>query len=153
MDGAHTHHHGPTGPGIGTVILAGAGLALAIGAAHAVAAILPALLIGLAAAAGLVLVVLSVCGVIAYRHRRAAWHLPIPGLLPPESGEVPLAGDREVVSLRQAIIELHAQLAAARALDSGHRPGAHQHLHFHDLDPAQVAAILAAYRREAGDGE
>jgi hypothetical protein len=153
MDGAHSHHHGSTGPGIGTVILAVFGLALAIEAARAVAAILPALLIGLAVAAGLVLAVLSVCGVIAYRHRHATWHRPIPGLLPPESSEVPLAGDREVVSLRQAITELHAQLATARALDAGHRPGAHQHLHFHGLDPAQVAEILAAYRREAGEVE
>jgi hypothetical protein len=65
-----------------------------------------------------------------------------------------LTGDREVVSLRRAITELHAQLAAARAaLDSGHPPGAHHHLHFHGLDPAQVAAILAAYRREAGERE
>jgi len=153
MDGAHSHHHGPTGNGIGTVILVVAGITLAIGAAHAVAAILPALLIGLAVAAGLVLVILSVCVVLACRHRHAAWHRPIPGLLPPESGELPLAGDREVVSLRQAIIELHAQLTAARALDAGQRSGAHQHLHFHGLDPAQVAAILAAYRRETGDGQ
>ena len=152
MDGAHTHH-GPTGPGIGTVILVGAGFALALGAAHAVAAILPALLIGLAVAAALVLAALSVCAVIAYRHRHAAWPQPIPGHLPPVPGPVPLAGDREVVSLRQAITELHAQLAAARALDPGHSCGAHQHLHFHGLDPGQVAAILAAYRREAGEGE
>ena len=153
MDGAHTHHHGPTGPGVGTVILAVFGLALALEAAHAVAAILSALLIGLAAAAGLSLAVLTVCIVLAYRHRRMAGHRPIPGHRPPGPGYVPLAGDREVVRLRQAITELHAQLAAARALDPGHRPTAHQHLHFHSVDPAQVAAILAAYRREAGEGE
>jgi hypothetical protein len=153
MDGAHTHHHGPTGPGVGTMILAVFGLALAIGAARAVAAILPVLLIGLAAAAALALAVLTVCAVIAYRHRHAAWHQPIPGHLPPVPGQLPLAGDREVVRLRQAITELHAQLAAARALDSGHRSAAHQHLHFHGLDPGQMAEILAAYRREAGDGE
>jgi hypothetical protein len=153
MDGAHTHHHGPTGPGVGTVILAVFGLALALGAAHAVAAILSALLIGLAAAAGLVLTVLTVCIVLAYRHRHMAGHRPIPGHLPPGPGYVPLAGDREVVSLRQAIIELHGQLAAAGALDLGHSSGAHQHLHFHGLDPAQAAAILAAYRREAGEGQ
>ena len=153
MDGAHTHHHGPTGPGIGTVILAVFGLALALESAHAVAAILSALLIGLAAAAGLSLAVLTVCIVLAYRHRRMAGHRPIPGHRPPGPGYVPLAGDREVVSLRQAITELHAQLAAARALDTGYSPGAHQHLHFHGLDPAQVAAILAAYQREAGDDQ
>jgi hypothetical protein len=153
MDGAHTHHHGPNGPGIGTVILAVFGLALAVAAAHAVAAILPVLLIALAAAAGLVLAVLTACAVIAYRHRHTAWHQATPGHLPPIPGPVPLAGDREVVSLRQAITELHAQLAAARALDAGHPPGAHQHLHFHGLDPAQAAAILAAYRQEGGEGE
>ena len=154
MDGAHTHHHGPTGPGVGTVILAVFGLALALEAAHAVAAILSALLIGLAAAAGLVLTVLTVCIVLAYRHRHMAGHRPIPGHLPPGPGYVPLAGDREVVSLRQAITELHAQLASARAaLDSAKRVGGHQHLHFHGLDRAQVAAILAAYRRQGGDGQ
>jgi hypothetical protein len=153
MDGAHTHHHGPTGPGIGTAILAVFGLALALGIAHAVAAILPALLIGLAAVAGLILAALSVCAVLAWRHRRAAWHQPTPGHVLPPPGHVPLAGDREVMRLRQAINEVHAQLAATRALDPGHRPGAHQHLHFHGLDPAQVAAILAACRREAGEGE
>ena len=151
MDGAHTHHHGPPGPGVGTVILAVFGLALAIEAAHAVAAVLPDLLIGLAITTGLVLAALTACAVLAYRHRRTAWHQTIPGHLPPASGRVPLPGDREVVSLRQAITELHAQLAAARALDAGHSPRAHQHLHFHGLDPAQVAAILAACRPEAGE--
>jgi hypothetical protein len=58
-----------------------------------------------------------------------------------------------VVRLRQAMDELHAQLAAARALDSGHRSATHQHLHFHGMDPGQMAEILAAYRREVGEGE
>jgi hypothetical protein len=151
-DGAHTHHHGPAGPRTSTMILAIFALALATGAAHAAAAILPALLIGLAAAAGLALAALTGCAVIAYRHRRAAWHQPIPGHLPPVPDPVPLTGDREVVSLRQAITELHAQLAAARALDPA-RPSAHQHLHFHGLDPAQVAAILTAYHREGGEDQ
>lgn len=154
MDGAHTHHHGPAGPGIGTMILAVFALALAIGAAHAVAAILPALLIGLAVAAGLIMAVLTGCAVIAYRRRHAAWHQPTPGHLPPIPDPVPLADDREVVSLHQAINELHAQLYASRAaLDAADRPVAHQHLHFHGLDPAQVTAILAAYHREAGEDQ
>jgi hypothetical protein len=152
MDGAHTHHYGPSGPGIGTVILAVFGLAMVLGAAHAVAAILTALLIALAAAAGLALAVLTVCAVLAYRHRHAAWHQPIPGRLPPP-GYMPLPDDGEAVSLRLAITELHAQLTADRDPDAGHRPGAHQHLHFHGLDPAQVVAILAACQREAGEGE
>ena len=151
MDGAHTHH-GHGGSGIGTVILVVFGLALVMEAAHAVAAILPVLLIGLAAAAGLALTALIACAVIACRHRHAAWHQSIPGPLPPVPGPVPLVGDREVVSLRHAITELHAQLVATRALDSDHSSDAHQHLHFHGLDPTEAAAILAAYRREAGDG-
>lgn len=154
MDGAHTHHHGPSGPGIGTALLIGAGLALGTTVAHAVAAIVPALLISLAVAA-----VLAVAGLIAYaatvyRRHQAAWHQSMSGLFPPVPENVALPSDREVVSLRQAITELHAQLYAARAaLDAGHRPDAQQHLHFHGLDPGQVAAILTASRRQAGNGQ
>jgi hypothetical protein len=153
MDGAHTHHHGSTGPGVGTVILAVLGLAVAIRAVHAAAAILPGLLIGLAAAAGLAVVALSACVVLAYRNRPAAWRQPIPGPFPSPPGPMPLAGGREVVSLSHAITALHAQLAATRALNNGHPSGAHQHLHFHGLDPGEVAAILAAYQRELGEGQ
>jgi hypothetical protein len=152
MDGAHTHH-GHGGSGIGTVILVVFGLAVVMEAAHAVAAILPALLIGLAATAGLALTAQTACAVITCLRHHAAWHQSIPGPLPPVPDPVPLAADREVVSLRQAITELHAQLVATRALDSSHSCDAHQHLHFHGLDPAEAAAILAAYRREAGEGE
>jgi len=152
MDGAHTHHHGPGGAGIGTALLIGAGLAVATQVMSAVAAIVHALLVGLACTAALALIGLTAYAVIAYRRRLAAWQ-SAPGWFPPTPEEVELPGDREVVSLRQAITELHAQLAAARALDTGYSPGAHQHLHFHGLDPAQVAAILAAYQREAGDDQ
>jgi hypothetical protein len=152
MDGAHTHHHGPSGAGIGTALLIAAGLAVATRAVHAVAAIVPVLLTGLAAAAGLALAGLSVCAVIAYRRRLAARHQPQLLWPPPMPEEVERPGDGEVVSLRQAITELHAQLAARAALDAADRPKAHQHLHFHGLDPGQVAAILAAYDPEAGDG-
>jgi hypothetical protein len=152
MDGAHTHHPGPSGAGIGTALLIAAGLAVATRAVDAVAAIVPVLLTGLAVAAGLALAGLCVCAVIAFQRCLAArhqsqllWPLPMPE-------EVELPGNREVVSLRQAITELHAQLAARAALDSADRPEAHQHLHFHGLDPGQVAAILAAYDPEAGDG-
>ena len=97
--------------------------------------------------------VLTGCAVIAYRRRHAAWRQPTPGHLPRIPDPLPLADDREVVSLRQAINELHAQLYAARAaLVAADRPVAHQHLHFHGLDPGQVAAILAAHRRKGGDG-
>ena len=154
MDGAHTHHHGPSGAGIGAALLIGAGLALAAPAARAVAAMFPAVLIGLAVAAALAVTGLTFYAVIACWRRRAGYRQLTPGPLPTGLDHVPLAGDREVVSLRQAITELQAQLCAARAaLPAEHRPEVHQHLHLHGLDPGQVAAILAAYRREAGDGQ
>jgi hypothetical protein len=152
MDGAHTHHHGPGGAGIGTALLIGAGLAVATQLRNTIAAIVHALLVGLACTAALALIGLTAYAVIAYRRRLAAWQSP-PGWLPPTPEEVELPGDREVVSLRQAITELHAQLIAAReALNSADRPEAHQHLHFHGLDPGQVAAILATHRTQGGDG-
>jgi hypothetical protein len=149
-DGAHTHHHGPGGAGIGTALLVGAGLAVATQVATAVAAIVHVLLIGLASAAGLALAALTAYAVTAYRRRHHTAWPPAHGWLSPACEHVELPGDREVVSLRQAITELRAQLADARALDAD-RPGTHQHLHFHGLDPAQVAAILAAHRWEGGD--
>jgi hypothetical protein len=152
MDGAHTHHHGPSGAGIGTALLVGAGLAVAAQVMNAGAAIVHALLIGLAIAAGLGLVALTAYAVTACRRYHTAWYHSTPSWLPPAPEDAELPGDREVVSLRQAITELHTQLTAARAaLDSADRPEAHQHFHFHGLDPDQVAAILAAYRRQAGD--
>jgi hypothetical protein len=152
MDGAHTHHHGPGGAGIGTALLLGAGLAVATQLRNTIAAIVHALLVGLACTAALALIGLTAYAVIAYRRRLATWQ-STPGWLPPTPEEVELPGDREVVSLRQAITELHAQLIAAReALDSADRPEAHQHLHFHGLDPRQVAAILATHRTQGGDG-
>ena len=105
-----------------------------------------ALLISLTVAAVLAVAGLTACAVIGYRRRHAPYRPPLPG-----PDQAPLPEEREMVSLRQAITELHAQLAAARAtLDAGHRADAHQHLHIHGLDPAQVAAILAAYRQKAG---
>jgi hypothetical protein len=154
MDGAHTHHHRPGGARIGTALLIGAALAVADQVMHAAAAIVYALLIGLSAAALLALAGLIAFAVTAYRRRHAAWHQPARGPELPGPDEVPLAGDREVVPLRQAIAELHAQLVAARAaLDSADLPETHQHVHFHGLDSAQVAAILAVYRRQGSDGQ
>ena len=152
MDGAHTHHHGSGGAGIGTALLIGAGLAVATQVLNALAAIVHVLVIGLACAAVLALVALTAYAVTVYRRHHRTAGQSIPGWLLPAPEAVELPGDREVVSLRQAITELHAQLTAARAtLDSAARPEAHQHLHFQGLDPDQVAAILAAYHREAGD--
>jgi hypothetical protein len=154
MDGAHTHHHGPSGAGIGTALLIGAGIAVATEVMNAVTAIVHVLLVTLAIITALTLAGLAACVVVAYRRHRAAWHQSMPGSLPPVHENVALPGDREVVSLRQAITELHAQLIAARAaLDSAARPEAHQHLHFHGLDPGQVAAVLADHRRQAGEGQ
>jgi hypothetical protein len=153
MDGAHTHHHGSGGAGIGTALLIGAGLAVATQVLNALAAIVHVLLIGLACTAALALIALTVYAVIAYRRRLASWQ-STPSWFPPAREEVELRGDREVVSLRQAITELRAQLIAAReALDSAGRPEAHQHLHFHSLDLGQVAAILATHRTRGGDGQ
>jgi hypothetical protein len=153
MDGAHTHHHGPGGTGIGTALLVGAGLAVATQVMNAFAAIVHALLVGLACIAALALVAWIASAVIAYRRRLPARRQPTSSWLPPTREDAALPGDREVVSLRQAITDLHTQLAAARAaVDSADRPEAHQHLHFHGLDPGQVAAILTAHRRQGGDG-
>ena len=159
MDGAHTHHHGPGGAGIGAALLIGAGLAVAIQVMNAIAAIVHVLLVGLACAAALALIALTVYAVIAYRRRLAAWQ-SASGWLRPTPEEVELPGDREVVSLRQAITELQAQLAAARALDAGHRPGAHQDLHFPKAKPTRagrpsssvsiVRLAAAAPTRKAG---
>jgi hypothetical protein len=154
MDGAHTHHHRPGGAGIGTVLLIGVGLAVAAHVVNTVAAIVHVLVIGLACAAVLALVALTAYAVTVYRRHHRTAGQSIPGWLLPAPEAVELPGDREVVSLRQAITELHAQLAAARAaLNPVAPPESHQHLHFHGLDPAEVATILAAYRRQAGDGE
>jgi len=157
MDGAHTHHHGPGGAGIGTALLIGAALAVKTQVMNAVAAIVHALLIGLACTAVLALVALAANTIAIRRRHHAVRHQArqsTPAWLLPAPEDVEPPGDREVVSLRQAITELHAQLASARAaLDSAKRVGGHQHLHFHGLDRAQVAAILAAYRRQGGDGQ
>jgi hypothetical protein len=119
---------------------------------NAVAAIVRVLLIGLACGAALGLVALAAYVVTVCRRHHAAWHQSAPSWRPTGSEEVELPGDREVVSLRQAIIELRAQLTDAHAaLDAADRPGEHQHLHFHGLDPGQVAAILAAHRKQGGD--
>jgi hypothetical protein len=109
MDGAHTHHPGPSSPGIGIALLIGAGLAVATQVAHAVAVLVSALLISLAVAVGLAVAGLTACAVIGYRRRHASYR-------PLRSGpdHVPLAGGRDVVSLGRVITELHAQLAAAR---------------------------------------
>jgi hypothetical protein len=98
------------------------------------------------------LAVLTAYAVTVYRRRHMAWHQSTSGGLSSALEDVELPGDREVVSLRQAITELRTQLTAAHAaIHAADRPQAHQHLHFHGLDPGQVAAILADHRKQAGD--
>ena len=144
MDGAHTHHHGPSGTGIGTAVALGAGLALAASLASAVAAIVHLLLIALAITGGLALTTLVTWVVIVYR-RQQAHYRTVPASI---------AEDREVVSLRQAITELQAQLYAARCAQlAAGQAETHRHLHLHGLTADQVAAILAAEGREAGEGQ
>ena len=152
-DGAHTHRHGPDGSGLAIVLLSVAGLALAAEAARAIAAIMPALLIGLTAAVGLTIAGLIAWVVIACRRHRPAPPRPIRARSWPGPAVIPAARDREVVSLRQAIIELQAELYAARAAALASRPPeTHQHLHVHGLAPEQLAALLAASKdRQAGD--
>src|SRR5262252_2941475 len=144
MDGAHTHHHGPSGMGIGTAVALGAGLALAASLASAVAAIVHLLLIALVITGGLALTTLVTWVVIVYRRQQ------------PHYRTVPasIAEDREVVSLRQAITELQAQLHAARCAQlAAGQAEAHRHLHLHGLTADQIAVILAAEGRQAGEGQ
>ena len=152
-DGAHTHHYRPGGSGLAVLLLSVAGLALAAQAAKAVAAIVQAVLIGLAAAVGL-----TIAGLIAWLLAASRRHHParprlIRGRSWPGPEAIPASRNREVVSLRQAIIELQAELSAARAAALASRPPeAHQHLHVHGLDGEQLAALLAAAKdRQAGD--
>jgi uncharacterized membrane protein YebE (DUF533 family) len=139
MDGAHTHGHGPTG--LGDLVAAGAGVALA---AMVLARVMTFLLIDLAVAGGLL--VLGFTGYVVAACRRyqqataldAAQHR-----WPVLPDDPPRAATADPVPLRQAIAELHAQLLATyTSLPSADR-SQHQHLHFHGLTPEQAAAIVA----------
>ena len=144
MDGAHTHHHGPSGPGIGTALALGAVLTLAASLASTVVVIVHLLLIALAVTGGLAFAALVTWAVIVSR-RQQALSRPVP---------TSIAEDREVVSLRQAITELQAQLYAARAAQlAAGQAETHRHLHLHGLTADQVAVILAAEGRKAGEGQ
>ena len=155
-DGAHTHRHGPGGSGQAVLLLSVVGLALAVDAARAIAAIVQALLIGLAVAVGLAIAGLIAWVVIACRRQRPVPARPIRALSWPDPAGLPADADREVVSLCQAILELQAELYAARAAALTSRPPevheTHQHLHVHGLAPEQIAALLAAAKdRQAGE--
>jgi len=140
MDGAHTHGHGPSG--LAELVALGIGVAVA---AEVLARVLMFVLIGLAAA-GAVLVIGVVGAVVAacrhYHQQTAALdaaHSPGPAV--PHDPARPVLVDP--VPLRQAITELHAQLAAARAGLPPVDGSQHQHLHLHGLTPGQAAAIIA----------
>jgi hypothetical protein len=135
-DGAHTHGHG--GGGLGVAVAIGAGAMLVVGAAEAIARVLPYVLAGAAVIAGLWAAGWITRAVLAYRCQQAAWHSEVTGVTRAD------VRDREIAALRQAVDDLHTRLAT-RA-DSGKRPGLerHEHVHFHGLAAEQIAAVLAA---------
>jgi predicted lipid-binding transport protein (Tim44 family) len=137
-DGAHTHGHNGGG-GLALAVVLG-GLVLASGLAEIIARILPILITTVAVIAGLAVAGWIIRAVLAYRSQRAAY----PEVTAARAHQLTEPGQagREIVTLRQAVEELHAQLAADRAALPG--PARHEHLHFHGLAAEQVAAILAA---------
>jgi hypothetical protein len=135
-DGAHTHGHGGGGFGAAAAVVAGAVLTISL--AEAIAKVLPYLLAGVAAIAGLWAAGWITRAVLSYRWQQAAWHAEVTGA----------AHDRlrqeEIAVLRQAVEDLHARLAARP--EPPERPGLerHEHVHFHGLAAEQIAAVLAA---------
>jgi hypothetical protein len=145
-DGAHTHSH-HRGGGLALIVLLG--VLVASGLAETIARVLPYLV-----AAGAVLAGLWVAGwvtrtVLIYRaHQQAGWpSMPGPGR--PDQLTAAVQAGRELVTLRQAVEELHAQLSAARP--GLPIEGRHEHLHFHGLAAEQVAAVLAARQQTRPD--
>ncbi len=141
-DGAHTHGH--SGGGGLTLAVIVAVLALASGLAETLARVLPILITSVAVIAGLAIAGWVTRAVLIYRSQHAAY----PEMTAARQDQFAAAdrAGREIVTLRQAVDELHAQLAAARALPP---PARHEHLHFHGLAAEQVAAILAARQQSA----
>ncbi|MGH3220329.1 MAG: hypothetical protein ACRDPY_16775 [Streptosporangiaceae bacterium] len=138
-DGAHTHGHNNGGLALAAVI---AVLALASGLAETLARVLPILVISVAVIAGLAIAGWITRAVLIYRADRYPGYPNLTGALHPDQLTDANRAGREVVTLRQAVAELHAQLAADRALPQP--PARHEHLHFHGLAAEQVAALLAA---------
>jgi hypothetical protein len=140
-DGAHNHGHGG---GLGAAMALGAGVVLAIAVADAIARVWPYVVAGVAVIAGLWAAGWITRTVLAYRQQQAAWHAQVTGAIHADPR------DREIVALRQAVADLHAQVAARP--DSGDRPGLerHEHVHFHGLAAEQIAAMLAARQHDPG---
>jgi hypothetical protein len=143
-DGAHTHGHG--GGGLGAAVAVVAGAILAISLAEAIARVLPWVLGGVAAIAGLWAAGWVTRTVLAYRCQQAAWHAEVTGA----AHDRPR--DREIAALRQAVDDLHARLADS--LEPQARPGLerHEHVHFHGLAAEQIAAVLAARQQARPNG-
>lgn len=137
MDGAHTHGHGPTG--LSELVAIGAGIALA---AMVLARVLTFLLIGLAVVGGVPVIGLVGYVVVACR-RYQQTELDAAPSWPVVPEDPAPAVNADLVSLRQSITELQAQLLAARGGLPAADRGLHQHLHFHGLTPEQAAAIIA----------
>jgi hypothetical protein len=138
MDGAHTHGHGRGG--LAELVLLAFGIVVA---AHVLARVLTFLLVGLAVAAGVLVLGLIGYVVAACRRYQQASTLEAARSWPIVPEDSPRAVNTDPVTLRQAITELQAQLLAA----DGGLPAAdlsqHQHLHLHGLTPEQAAAIIA----------
>jgi hypothetical protein len=147
-DGAHTHgHHGGGGLALAAVV---AVLALASGLAETLARVLPILVISVAVIAGLAIAGWVTRAVLTYRAHQYPGYPDVTAAVRPDQLADADRGSREIVTLRQAVAELHDQLAAARALPPP--PARHEHLHFHGLAAEQVAAILAARQQAIPPG-
>jgi hypothetical protein len=134
-DGAHTHGHGGGGFGSAAAVVAGAVLAISL--AEAIARVLPYLLAGVAAIAGLWAAGWVTRAVLAYR-QQAAWHAEVTG------AAYDGLRDREIAALRQAVEDLYARLADRAEPQERLGPERHEHVHFHGLAAEQIAAVLAA---------
>jgi uncharacterized membrane protein YphA (DoxX/SURF4 family) len=134
--------------GLGLVVLV-AGLVLASGLAATLARVLPILITTAAVIAGLWVAGWVTRAVLIYLGRQQAPYHDMPGPTRPDHLTATDQADRELVTLRQAVEELHAQLAATRAGQP--IEARHEHLHFHGLAAEQVAAVLAARQRARPD--
>jgi hypothetical protein len=136
-DGVHTHGHSG-GSGLGTAVLVVIGAALAVKLAGPVLDATAELLRVLLIAAGVIVGVggASLVGLIAWRwrSRKAAARAMPPRTLVARAAQPPL---------------LQARRAGELPAASQREPPGGLHLHFHGLDAAQVAAIIAC--QQEGD--
>ena len=141
-DGAHTHGNG--GGGLGAVVAIGAGVALTIRLAEAIARVWPYVVAAVTVLAGLWAAGWVTRAVLAYRQQQAALRAETTGAAHDS------LRDREIAALRHAVEDLHARLAARP--ESSERPGLerHEHVHFHGLPAEQIAALLAARQQDRG---